>query len=1158
MVADLDMTIRVRLDGHQAVAEGLRRLAGQAGEFRQAAAGSFDPLPAGAGRAGEAVGRLGGVLEGVDRQVLELGRVARGAGAETSGAFELLPPPAQRAGQAFAQAGANAQEFGRDASRAGNGAAQALDALPPPAGRARDAFSGLSGQLKRYESSLETVRAQGGQAFTAPAAGADRLRATLLGLGGVLAGAFVIDRVMAFGAEILRATAAIEALETRLKFMTGSGTQAAQAMDYLWKTSGALHTPIDALASSYSRLQPLVQENLMTTAQLRQAVEGFSQAGAATGASTEDLKLAMIGFAQAMGRGKVAAEELNQMAEPMPGLLNKIGRAAGTTAGGFREMAAEGNVSSEQFLGYVLKALEEYRGAAAASAVTLQAQFTAIGNAWEHLLVTLGQPIKDPFAALLGYGAYALDQARKMAGGATLQEQITEAQVEVKRRQVAVEQTEQGWNPLKGLSLLFMRSGVADAQGKLDDLLERQRENQRGEAFHTLTEQRTQAAVAAKTAATAARADADKLAAKLDKDVAKHEDAAAKIARIWAKAAADKAVWKGMAGKDIKDTEIAQAMEKIQTVAQAEVAAVEATERKKALIRRRGGSGGPESGAWQRLKGYAKTNARITDLASDAKISGLPDRDRAIAQEVARAVATAAKDGVTLSQRQRDQLAAGAATVFDQTQARKGREKAGPAYRRPGSGAFQSLMGYAATEARIKDVSRDADTAGKSKRERAISQEIDRAETDAAKRGQVLSDRQRQALTQATGRLWDQTEARKAATKAERDGARESEKGEKALKALNRSIDEQLLGLRAEQQALGLTGKERAIAVEVQRAESEARRRSLELTPTQIAAIKAEAGALHDLTEARQRLPDGRQLKEAQWTPHERRDDTARQYKMLLEMGPDRGGIDTTTYERAMKKLEADTLHASKSWQDGLVRGFRQFGKAAEDGAAVAEDAVSTAFKGMEDALAGMITGTKMSWGGMVDSMVADLARLTIRQTVTGPLAGAASTFLSGLFGGGGGGGAATAAAGGTSGVGAIGPGTGYIYHAGGVVGAGGVPTRSLPWETWINAPRYHRGGVIGLAPDERPAILQTGEVVVPRGGAVGGGQGSAASSPPIKIEIIDQRSSGAPVRSEETQSADGMRVIRMIIADEVSQGIKNGRYDRPFGDAYGVKRRGF
>ncbi|OKP81169.1 hypothetical protein BTE77_02330 [Ensifer adhaerens] len=87
--------------------------------------------------------------------------------------------------------------------------------------------------------------------------------------------------------------------------------------------------------------------------------------------------------------------------------------------------------------------------------------------------------------------------------------------------------------------------------------------------------------------------------------------------------------------------------------------------------------------------------------------------------------------------------------------------------------------------------------------------------------------------------------------------------------------------------------------------------------------------------------------------------------------------------------------------------------------------------------------------------------------------------FGGGLFGGGGG-------AGGLLG-GFLIPG---ILHKGGVAGSDGYGHgRSVSPSAFAGAKRYHTGGVAGLQPGEVPAILQRGEVVLPRGTKMGGQQ---------------------------------------------------------------------
>lgn len=70
------------------------------------------------------------------------------------------------------------------------------------------------------------------------------------------------------------------------------------------------------------------------------------------------------------------------------------------------------------------------------------------------------------------------------------------------------------------------------------------------------------------------------------------------------------------------------------------------------------------------------------------------------------------------------------------------------------------------------------------------------------------------------------------------------------------------------------------------------------------------------------------------------------------------------------------------------------------------------------------------------------------------------------------------------------------VAHSGAIVGGAGGTRRMVNPLVFAGAPRYHSGGMVGLKPDERPAILQTGEEVLsrsdPRNAANGGGGGGS------------------------------------------------------------------
>jgi len=86
----------------------------------------------------------------------------------------------------------------------------------------------------------------------------------------------------------------------------------------------------------------------------------------------------------------------------------------------------------------------------------------------------------------------------------------------------------------------------------------------------------------------------------------------------------------------------------------------------------------------------------------------------------------------------------------------------------------------------------------------------------------------------------------------------------------------------------------------------------------------------------------------------------------------------------------------------GASEGARNYADEARNAYKETADAVKSAFGSMEDSLVEFVKTGKVDFKGLVDSIISDLARLVIRQQITGPLAGALSKALN--FSGSGGG----------------------------------------------------------------------------------------------------------------------------------------------------------
>lgn len=194
----------------------------------------------------------------------------------------------------------------------------------------------------------------------------------------------------------------------------------------------------------------------------------------------------------------------------------------------------------------------------------------------------------------------------------------------------------------------------------------------------------------------------------------------------------------------------------------------------------------------------------------------------------------------------------------------------------------------------------------------------------------------------------------------------------------------------------------------------------------------------------------------------------------------------------------------------------KQWSLTADSAAAIAAPKISAGIENIADGFARAVVGAQ-SFGDAVKNMgqvfmqfVADflreIAMMIIKQAIFNALAGM-----------GGGLGAIGAAGGGVA---------APVAHSGGIVGHTANRTRNVSSAWFGNAPRYHTGGVVGLSPDEYPAILQRNEEVLsagdPRNILNGGGQGGGSAQPSsARFVLVDDRAKVA----EAMRGSDGEQV---------------------------------
>ena len=167
-------------------------------------------------------------------------------------------------------------------------------------------------------------------------------------------------------------------------------------------------------------------------------------------------------------------------------------------------------------------------------------------------------------------------------------------------------------------------------------------------------------------------------------------------------------------------------------------------------------------------------------------------------------------------------------------------------------------------------------------------------------------------------------------------------------------------------------------------------------TDAQRAEVERLANALFDERQAREQLgetmrqeervrEEGARLIEATRTPAAQLAETIAHLDDLMRAG----AIDAETHGRALAEAYTQAedaadraLAASRAWQDGARRALQAYAAEATDAARAAEQVTTGAFRGMEDALVTFVQTGKADFQSLIDSMIADLTRLALRQMI--------------------------------------------------------------------------------------------------------------------------------------------------------------------------------
>ncbi len=198
----------------------------------------------------------------------------------------------------------------------------------------KGALAGLQRDLKGLD---DTARSTGREALGGLTSGIQTVSTAVQGL----VAAFAAIQV---GGRFIELADQAQNLAARLRLVTNSAGEFAQAMEGVVEIANATRQPLRDVGDLYTRLAQNLDDPPRRLLSLTQTI---SKAVALSGSSAESAQAAIIQLGQGLAAGQLRGEELNSVLEQTPRLARALEEGLGLARGGLRAFAAEGKVTAE-------------------------------------------------------------------------------------------------------------------------------------------------------------------------------------------------------------------------------------------------------------------------------------------------------------------------------------------------------------------------------------------------------------------------------------------------------------------------------------------------------------------------------------------------------------------------------------------------------------------------------------------------------------------------------------------------------------------------------------------------------------------------------------------------------------------------------------------
>lgn len=220
--------------------------------------------------------------------------------------------------------------------------------------------------------------------------GTDALTSKFMRLGAAIGAAFSARQVINLADSMTQ-------IEARLNLITGDLQKTKALQDQIMQSAQRSRASYLGTADAVAKMGVMAKDAFNNTDELVAFTEAINKQFVIAGASAEGQSAAMLQLTQAMASGVLRGEELNSIFEQAPTIIQTIADYLDVPIGKIRDMAAQGQITSEIVKNAMLGAAGE-----------IDAQFNQMGYTWSQVwtyIQNIALEVFQPIINAIGTGA---------------------------------------------------------------------------------------------------------------------------------------------------------------------------------------------------------------------------------------------------------------------------------------------------------------------------------------------------------------------------------------------------------------------------------------------------------------------------------------------------------------------------------------------------------------------------------------------------------------------------------------------------------------------------------------------------------------------------------------------------------------------------------